>query len=115
MAKAKWRGKKKNKIVFLSANINEKKRVAWYTASCASVSAGGSLRMLWRTVIDDNWRKKLPCMKATAHCVMLIVDKVSNHEETMLQLKENNVELIKLVKEQSNANYTIKNKHCALV
>ena len=33
----------------------------------------------------------------------------------MLQLKENNAELIKLVKAQCNANYTIMDKNCALV
>ena len=46
---------------------------------------------------------------------MHLVDKVSNLEETMLQLKENNAELIKLVKAQRNANYTIRNKNCGLV
>ena len=33
----------------------------------------------------------------------------------MLQLKENNAELSKLVKAQCNANYTIRDKNCALV
>ena len=47
--------------------------------------------------------------------VMQLVDKVSNLEETMLQLKENNAELIKLVKAQCNANDTIRDKNCALV
>ena len=46
---------------------------------------------------------------------MQLVDKVSNLEETMLQLEENNAELIKLVKAQCNANDTIKDKSCALV
>ena len=46
---------------------------------------------------------------------MQLVDKVSSLEETMLQLKENNAELIKLVKAQCNANDTIKDKNCALV
>ena len=45
---------------------------------------------------------------------MQLVDKVSN-VETMVQLKENNAELIKLVKAQCNANYIIRNKNCALV
>ena len=44
---------------------------------------------------------------------MQLVDKVSNLEETMLQLKENNAELIKLMKPRSNANNTIRNKNCA--
>ena len=40
---------------------------------------------------------------------MQTVDKVSNIEETMLQLNENNAELINLVKAQYNANDTIIN------
>ena len=47
--------------------------------------------------------------------VMQLVVKLSSLEETMLQLKENNAELIKLVKAQCNANDTIRDKNCALV
>ena len=42
--------------------------------------------------------------------VMQLVDKVSSLEETMLQLKQNNAESIKLVKAQCNANYTIRDQ-----
>ena len=47
--------------------------------------------------------------------VIQLVDKVSSLEETMLQLKGNNAELIKLVKAQCNANDTIRDKNFALV
>ena len=44
-----------------------------------------------------------------------LADKLCNLEETLLQLKENKAELIKLVKAQCNANYTIVDKNCDLV
>ena len=46
---------------------------------------------------------------------MNLVDKVSTLETTMLQLKENNAELPKLVKAQCIANDTIQNEKCALI
>ena len=46
---------------------------------------------------------------------MQLVDNVSNVEETMLQQKENNAELIKVAKAQCSANYTITDKNCVLV
>ena len=47
--------------------------------------------------------------------VMQLVDKVSNLEVTMRQVKENNAELIKLVKAQCNANDATRDNNCALV
>ena len=41
---------------------------------------------------------------------MQLVDKVSSLEEKTIQLKENNAELVKLVKAQCNADDTIRNK-----
>ena len=46
---------------------------------------------------------------------MQLVDNVSNVEETMLQQKENNAELIKVAKAQCSANDTITDKNCVLV
>ena len=47
--------------------------------------------------------------------VMQLVDRVFNVEKTVLQLKENNAQLIKLVKAQCNAKDTVTDKNCALV
>ena len=84
------------------ANIKEKKRTAWYNATCASCGFTAN-------ALVNGQIRSLPSV------VMQLVDKVSNLEETMLQLKEINAELIKLVKAQCNANDTIRDKNCALV
>ena len=46
---------------------------------------------------------------------MNLVDKVSTLETTMLQLKENNAELAKLVRAQCIVNDTIQDEKCALI